>query len=697
MQASLTVAISDDFLRCFAEIPQAKQKSVMNFLTKFRQNPASGGINYEKINEASDANMRSVRIDQDYRGIVLKPDTGNVYCLLWVAKHDDAYVWARRHKAAIHPDSGNLQVFQSQYETVAVYADIPASPHALFSALKDRELARLGVPSEAIPHVRAVASDASLEALHELLPVDAFEYLSLYHAGEPYEALVADRELPAKVDVTDFASALELASSKRKFVVITEDSDLQALLSAPLSMWRVFLHPSQRKLVERNWNGPVRVLGGAGTGKTVAAMHRAVWLARNRYAGAEGKPVLFVTFTKTLVEDIRMQLAAIASPAELALIDVVNIDQWASGILKRFGYRLHVMFDDNEGRDAWAAAYTRKPDGIELSNKFYRTEFERVVMAQACETLDDYVKASRVGRGVPLTRAQRQLIWPVFAEYRGQLAAKRAREPEDAYRDALALLKKNGANLGVCSVIVDETQDLSAAALTLLRAAVPAGENDMFLVGDGHQRIYRHRVTLSRVGIDVRGRGRNLAINYRTTDEIRRWATAKLEDCAIDDLDGRPDNLKGYRSLTHGPAPEDRLLQSRDEERPILLDTIRRIEEGGVPENGICLVVRTNAEVDEYAAWLSTQGRVVRRLSRDTSDDQHAAGLRVATMHRVKGLEFDAVLIAGYRGSEALAKAFADEDDAGDYVDILTTERSLLHVAATRAKRFLALCQLAQM
>ena len=694
MQTSLTVAISDDFLRCFADIPQAKQKSVMNFLTKFRQNPASGGINYEKINDASDANMRSVRVDQDYRGIVLKPDKGNVYCLLWVAKHDDAYSWARRHKAAINPEAGNLQVFQSQHEVLAAPIVAAAAHDGLFSALKDRELARLGVPEESLPRVRAVATDASLEALQEFLPVDAFEYLSLYHAGELYETLVADREMPAKVDTADFASALELASSKRKFVVITEDSDLQALLSAPLSMWRVFLHPSQRKLVERDWKGPVRVLGGAGTGKTVAAMHRAVWLARNRYAGADGKPVLFATFTKTLAEDIRTQLSAIASPVEQALIDVVNIDQWASGILKRFGYRLHVMFNEGERRDAWNAAYTRKPDGVELTNAFYRTEFERVVMAQACETLDDYIKASRVGRGVPLTRTQRRLIWPVFAEYRGQLAAKRAREPEDAYRDALALLKKNGTNLGVRSIVVDETQDLSAAALTLLRAAVPAGENDMFLVGDGHQRIYRHRVTLSRVGIDVRGRGRRLSINYRTTDEIRKWATAKLENCDIDDLDGGSDSLKGYRSLTHGPAPEDIVLASRDEEQPRLLNAIARLEQEGVPESGICVVVRTNAEADEYTAWLSREGRVVRRLSRETPDDQREAGIRVATMHRVKGLEFDAVLIAGYRGAETLAKSFADEDDAGDYVDVLTTERSLLHVAATRAKRFLMVSQL---
>jgi superfamily I DNA/RNA helicase len=689
MQRSLKVAISDDFLRCFAAIPQAKQKSVMKFITRFRENPASTGINYEKINNAADANMRSVRIDQDYRGIVLKPDRGDVYCLLWVAKHDDAYDWAQRHKAAIHPDAGNIQVFESIHFAGTVDAHVAPERVSLFDSLKDRELTRLGVPEDALPLVRAVDSENALDALQSQLPVDAWEYLYFYSSGESYESLIADRELPARVDTTDFAAALELDSTKRKFVVITEDSDLQALLSAPLAVWRVFLHPSQRKLVERDWNGSVRVLGGAGTGKTVAALHRAVWLARHRYAGAEGKPILFVTFTRTLAEDIRSHIAAIASPAEQALIDVVNVDQWAVGILKRFGYRPRVVFEERERRNAWMRAFTRKPEGRDYPNSFYQAEFERVVLAQRCETLEDYLKVSRVGRGVQLTRAQRQLIWQVFAEYRSQLSAMNLREPEEAYRDALAILKKEGASLGIRSMIVDETQDLSAAALALLRAAVPVGQNDMFLVGDAHQRIYRHRVTLSKVGIDIRGRGRRLRINYRTTDEIRKWATAKLENCSIDDLDGQADSLRGYKSLSRGPAPEDQPIASREAERAAILDALARLHNEEVLDSGVCLVVRTNAEADEYADWLTRSGRTVRKLDRDTPDDQNLPGIRVATMHRVKGLEFEAVIIAGYRGPERLAKSHSDDDDAGVFVDAVTTERSLLHVAATRAKRFL--------
>lgn len=690
MQQPIKVALSDDFLRAFAAIPRDRQQAVIKFVAQFRQNPAAPGINYEKIQSAADPNMRSVRIDQNYRGIVLKPENGDVYCLLWVDRHDDAYDWARKHKVAIHPELGNIQVFESSHEqkVEAVPLAEPQST-ALFGRLKDREILRLGVPEETLPRVRSVKSEDDLDALQVHLPDDAFEGLFFYAAGESYEDLVREREMPEVVDTTDFAGALNRDTTKRHFVVITDDSDLEALLAAPLASWRVFLHPSQRKLIERDWNGPVRVLGGAGTGKTVVAMHRAVWLAR-KLKEVPGKPVLFTTFTRTLADDIKTQIAMIASPAERDRIEVVNIDHWASGVLRRFGYRQELLFDEKKRRGLWARALTRKPDGIEYPDSFYRAEFERVVLPQGCESAEDYMKASRLGRGVQLSRPQRSAMWPVFAEYRSQLRSANFREPEEAYRDALALLKNESASLGIHSVVVDETQDLSAAALALLRAVVAPGMNDMFIVGDAHQRIYRHKVTLSKVGVDIRGRGRRLKINYRTTDEIRRWAAARLANCAIDDLDGQPDSLIGYRSLTHGPKPEEVTSNSRVAERKVILDALDRLSADGFLQRSICIVVRTNAEATEYADWLIAEGKTVLKLDRNTGDDQESPGIRVATMHRVKGLEFDAVVIAGYRDPEYYAKEFSEDDnDAGVLVDTLTNERCLLHVAATRAKRYL--------
>ncbi len=326
--------------------------------------------------------------------------------------------------------------------------------------------------------------------------------------------------------------------------------------------------------------------------------------------------------------------------------------------MRRFGYKQELLFDEKRRREFWARALTRIPDNVDYPESFYRAEFERVVLPQGCESAEDYMVASRIGRGVQVSRLRRKALWPVFAEYRAQLRSANFREFEEAYRDALVLLKKEGTLLGIRAIVVDETQDMSAAALSLLRAAVPADGNDVFVVGDAHQRIYRHKVTLSKVGIDIKGRGRRLRINYRTTDEIRRWATAKLANCAIDDLDGQPDTLMGYRSLSHGAPPEEISSASRDAERKQLREKLTELRLEGFVDSNICLVLRTNEEVDEYADWLKVAGEVVLRLDRATPDNQDKPGIRVATMHRVKGLEFDAVIIAGYRSPEYYVEKF---------------------------------------
>jgi len=694
MAADIKIAISDDFLRSFAAIPPARQQGLVQFLTKFRHNPRSPGINYEKIFDAADDAMRSVRIDQNYRGIVLKPEKGNVYCLLWIDKHDEAYEWARRHKVLIHPDIGSIQVFEAVTE--AMSTSLPAASTAtesIFSALKDRELLRLGVPPESLAQVRGVTNEAELDVLQTHLPQESYEALFLIAAGDSYESLVCELEGPAQVDTADFAQALERDVSRQHFVVITDDHDLESLLASPLALWRVFLHPSQRKVATQDFNGPARVLGGAGTGKTVVAMHRAVALAR-KFKDVAGTPVLFTTFTRTLADDIRTQIAQIASPEERSRIEVTNIDQWALGLLRRFGYRPQPLYDEGKRRELWKRAMTRCPDEIELPESFFRAEFERVVLPSGCDTAEQYMHASRIGRGRAMSRAQKRELWPVFAEYRAQLRAANLREPEEAFRDAAALLKREKMPLGIRAIVVDEAQDLSAAALELLRVAVPEAPNDLFIVGDAHQRIYRHKVVLSQVGIQVRGRSRKLRINYRTTDEIRRWATAQLAGCSIDDLDGQPDSLVGYKSLTHGDAPIVIASTSRAEERKSILDVLRRLAESKIEPRSTCLVLRRNEEASEYATWLESEGIAVLQLTRIDGDDNDKPGVRVATMHRVKGLQFDAVIIAGYQGADHYAELFADDGDAGVMVDIETSERCLLHVAATRAKRALIVSRL---
>lgn len=686
------IAMSDDFLKSFAAVPRDQQQAVLTFVAKFRQNPTASGINYERIRDAGDPNMRSVRVNDNVRGIVLKPDVGNVYCLLWVDRHDDAYQWARRHRVAIHPDVGSIQIYAVEApevaEAVVVAPVVAEAATGLFASLKDREIRRLGVPDEMLAAVRAVASDKELEALEQQLPDEAFEALFLFAAGESYEKIVADQTAPETVDPADFVAALDRDATKRHFVVLTDDSDLEALLAAPLERWRVFLHPSQRKLVERDWTGPVKVTGGAGTGKTVVAMHRAARLAR-QFAAMPGRPVVFTTFTKTLSDDIRQHLELLCTPQELEKILVVNLDQWASTVLRRFGYKPELLYDESARRSYWQAAMSAMPASADLSQHFMRAEYERVVLPQGCETAEDYMRASRVGRGGQLGRATRKAIWPVFAEYRAQLHGANLREPEEAFRDARRLLAGQATELGIRAMVVDEAQDISAAAFELIRAAVPVAANDLFIVGDAHQRIYRHKVVLSRVGIEVRGRSRSLKVNYRTTDEIRRWACAQLEGCEIDDLDGNIDTLRGYRSLTHGDRPDVIASSSQQDDIKHIREILKQLADDSIEPRQVCIAARINDEVDAVANGLKKAGVATLRLERSTPDDPAVPGVRVATMHRIKGLEFGVVIIAAYKGATKYAELFSRDEDAGVSDETETAERSLLHVAATRAKRHL--------
>jgi superfamily I DNA/RNA helicase len=684
------IAMSDDFLKSFAAVPRDQQQAVLTFVAKFRQNPTASGINYERIRDAGDPNMRSVRVNDNIRGIILKPDVGNVYCLLWVDRHDDAYQWARRHRVAIHPDVGSIQIYAVE---AAAAAEIPvaatAAPAAqtgIFAGLKDREIRRLGVPDEMLAAVRGVASDKELEALERQLPDEAFEALFMFAAGESYEKIVADQAAPETVDPADFVAALDRDATKRHFVVLTDDSDLEALLAAPLERWRVFLHPSQRKLVERELSGPVKVTGGAGTGKTVVAMHRAARLAR-QFADLPGRPVVFTTFTKTLSDDIRQHLGLLCTPQELEKIQVVNLDQWASSVLRRFGYKPELLYDEGARRSYWQAAMSAMPASADLSQHFMRAEYERVVLPQGCETAEDYMRASRIGRGGQLGRATRKAIWPVFAEYRAQLHGANLREPEEAFRDARRLLAGQATELGIRAMVVDEAQDISAAAFELIRSAVPVAANDLFIVGDAHQRIYRHKVVLSRVGIEVRGRSRSLKVNYRTTDEIRRWACAQLEGCEIDDLDGNIDTLRGYRSLTHGDTPDVIASSSHQDDIKHIREILKQLSDDSIEPRQVCIAARTNDDVDAVVDGLKKAGVATLRLERSTPDDPAISGVRVATMHRIKGLEFDVVIIAAYKGATKYADQLARDEDAGVSSETETAERSLLHVAATRAKR----------
>jgi len=660
----------------------------MNFVNKFRIDPTGGGINYETLGGVKDKNLKSVRIDKNYRGIVYKPKKGNVYLLLWVDSHDEAYRWARNRVCEVNPKLGILQVYRVDEQQTQLEHK-PVETATLFSNLRDRELLKLGVPEKQIDMVRSITTEKELNNLQDAFPGNVFVALTWLAQGETYEEVIKTLnefggEPEEKVDTQDFTKALAHPVSRQHFQVDPSEEALTKMLHAPLEKWRVFLHPLQRKLVERNWNGPVRVLGGAGTGKTVVAMHRAAWLS-SRLAGQD--KILFTTFTRNLATDIEVNLKKIMPSDQMHLIEVVNLDRWVVGFLKKHGYDHTIVYDDRT-QDLWETALTLKPDTPVLPDEFYRQEWAQVIQPQEITSFVQYAKAKRTGRGIRLNRKERKDIWQVFEEYQMLLAEKNYRERADAMRDARQLIEKENIVLPYVSIIVDEAQDMGMQAFKLLRSMVPESANDLLIVGDAHQRIYDKKVVLGQCGIKIIGRSHKLKINYRTTEETRKWAVSLMKGITVDDLDGGDDSLGGYVSLMHGVAPLVEHYDSFNDEISTICAHLNEIRKEDEQYRSTCLVARTNNQLNEYEARLEAAGIPVYRLSGFDPEDRSRGGVRLATMHRVKGLEFDHLALCGInKGIVPMNTPDLNSDDSTVRRMAEARERSLLFVAATRAKK----------
>ena len=683
------VALAQDFLANLATLSTVVQGKVLRWALRFQSDPTSNGINYEPINGARDRNLKSVRIDQDWRGIVFKPPAGDIYVLMYVDHHDDAYRWAEGRRVAVNPTTGALQVFavESLVEPALEHARLAAVPKpsaeqqatppeekqvAMFAALSDEDLLSIGTPQELLGQVRSIHTEVELDAVQGLLPVEAYEGLFLIAAGDTVSDILNSREtrVDRAIDIDDFAAAIETAESQARFVVVADEETMAAMLNSPLSQWRVFLHPTQRKLAQGDRSGPMRVLGGAGTGKTVLAMHRAKWLAENR--ATEDKKVFFTTFTRNLAADIEENLKTLCSPSAMQKVEVKNLDAWVHGFLRRQKYDHRIIYNRKSGEaaEAWQRALTLHDASLALPPNFYEEELERVVLAQGISSRDDYRQARRTGRGVILTRGKRDAIWPVFEEYRAQLASRKLKEVDDAYRDAAALLKDKPQ--GYSSIIVDETQDFGPQALRLLRAMIPEAPNDLFFVGDGHQRIYtRNRASMSSSGINIKGRSRKLYLNYRTTEEIRRLAVATLEGCEVDDLDEGSDEVKRYKSLSHGPAPKTLTFQHMEDALQSLLQTVQ----AGLSEaRSVCVIVPTKQDTVAVQGAMKAAKLPTTILGPDERDNPDSKSVRISTMHRAKGLEFDEVILLLPQDCRGI-KSSTDE------------LKRLQYVAMTRAKK----------
>ena len=674
-----TVAIADSFFEAFEGIPRKVQRKVREFLTRFREDPRARSINYEPI-ASLDPHVRTVRIGDDYRGIVLHPDEGDVYVLVWVDHHDEAMTWAKRKRFDIHPRTGALQcltvddrgaVVAPEVTPVAA-ASTPATP-PLFARFTRDQLFDLGVPEALLTAVVSIRDEAELDVIAKGFPAEASEALYGLAAGMTYASVKA--EIDARGQVTSIADALRHPDSLRRFVIVNSDADLQAMLDAPLAKWRIFLHPTQRKLVERDYSGPCKVTGGAGTGKTVVAMHRAVHLVKSVFTAAQDR-VLFTTFTRNLAEAIDANLKELDAVA-LQRIAVRNIHAVAADVVRQAGIRFEPL-DEDDALECWREAVAEGGSGLPSSDPaFYAAEWNEVVLAQGIQDLATYLVAKRIGRKGQLPRSAREPVWQVMERFKALCGRSGRMTYPMMVAKAASYLEQHQSATAYRAVIVDEAQDMTAADWRLIRGLVPAAANDLFLVGDAHQRIYGRPVVLGRCGIQITGRSKRLRINYRTTEEIRSWACGLLEGLSFDDLDGQPERQDGYTSLMHGPKPKTVDVPSWSDASEPVLQHVRLLLSQSVQASEIGVVAPSHQRRTMLAKALDASGIPALELNKTLPRDTDP-GVRLATFHRVKGLEFRQMVVVC-------------EDTPLDPLD--QRDRSQLYVAATRARDGLMICR----
>lgn len=664
------------------ELPAPLQSVMTSAATRFLN--GDGNLDFVDLPESPDPRMFLVETGQDNAFVVERLDHSVV--LLYAGPHDKALEWAAGKYIEVNAVNGTLSLRKTVQPTeIGLFADV-----------SDEDLVRLGVPPENLTAVRQVRDADSLGNLQAILPETAFALLEWYAHGDELVDLLdlADEQVPGmepkvqRYDPDDVEGALEnpTLATQAQFVVVQNEDELLRMMSEPLEKWRVYLRPDQRRIVERTCKGPARTLGGAGTGKTVVAMHRAKHLAS---LSSEGDRILFTTYSRNLAGDIRANLAKICRPEELARIEVTNLDAWVAKYFREQDFDTRLVYGA-EVASLWEEAIRRtaSPEqGSPTLAQFYEEEWDRVVMPQEALTKDKYLKASRKGRGTRLSRRQRMEVWNVLEAYQNLLKERKVRDINMAMYECARLLESDSMPK-YSHVIVDEGQDFGNSAYRLIRAIAGSGnrENDIFIVGDAHQRIYRNRPTLSQAGIDVRGRASILKTNYRTTEETRRYAFAVLEGTTFDDLDEGEDLGDGCRSLTHGVPPQLKGFRTFPNEVAHIRNEIKKLREAGVRAGDICIVARTNDLARKYKEKLQEEGIVCYEIRQESEDNRSNPGVRIATMHRVKGLEFRHVFIVGAEADILPLRGLSGEDRISEE-ERLTREKCLLYVALSRAQQ----------
>ncbi|MCH7396743.1 UvrD-helicase domain-containing protein [Belliella sp. DSM 107340] len=676
----------DKFFESLIELPKGIQKKVIDFQRKFRDNSKSAAIHLEPIQSFRDSSLRSARVDQTYRAIIKVPESGETYYLLWIDHHDKAYEWASNKVFQWNENTQSMQVFTApevleEQSEITVESDL-VNVDGLFKDFDDQDLLKIGVPAVLLPSIRGIFNLDDLEKIEKFIPQDTFENLFYLADGAGIEQLIFEIEEGKASSVIEEEQVRSI-NNQRSFIELTDDDLFNEILEGNLKKWKYYLHPSQRKLVTSSFTGTVKVSGGAGTGKTVAALHRMKFLAETRSAGEK---ILFTTFTTALTTNLKN----LANDLEINLSDITisNIDALAFDLVKEFflvprQYKVFGMNNIKKPEEIWEEVLGAVLTSFDA--EFLIKEYTDIILYHDVKSLVEYLKAPRMGRGKAISRTQRRDIWTLVEKYNSAKAQYNYYHKEEMYNMLVNFLNEHDTKV-YDYALVDELQDFSNVELRVVRALVGEKANDLFLVGDPLQKIYDKRINFTQAGINIRGkRSRRLRINYRTTEEIKKLAMSIVNDEHYDDFDGQEEEKGGYVSLFHGQLPQYKIFHSKDEEIDFVLLEIGLLLEGEYKPEEITISSRTRNGLKDFKSKLHILNIPYTEYENGKKVG-HQNGINLLTFHNIKGLEFKQVFLVDVN-NRSCPKYFEELENwsESDRLSYFKNEKSLLYVAVSRA------------
>jgi mRNA-degrading endonuclease RelE of RelBE toxin-antitoxin system len=667
--------ISDTFTDSLSRLTGDEQKAVKTTAFDLQINPANPGMSFHKLDNAKDKNFWSVRVSGDLRLIVHKHEQNFLLC--YVDHHDNAYDWAARRKLEVHPQTGAAQLVEIRETVKEIFIplyieqeiEIAKPDPRLFIKYSDEVLLSYGVPPEWLNDVRE-ATEETIFTLTDHLPAEASEALLELATGNI--PVIAQ---PAVEGQDPFSHP----DAQRRFRSMNNIEELERALDFPWDKWAVFLHPAQRQWVERSYSGPSRVSGSAGTGKTIVALHRAVFLAKSN----PDARVLLTTFSNILANSLKVKLRRLISnePRLSEQIEVYSINE--------LGIRL---FKSNIGRPTIATkkqivemlmSISATVVGNKFSQGFLFSEWSEVVDTWQLKNWEEYRDVKRLGRKTRLPEQQRAILWSIFDKVNHQLDDDKLLTYAGLF-NRLAYYFEEQKKYPYDYAIVDEAQDISVCILKFLAALSTNNPNALFFAGDLGQRIFHQAFSWKSVGVDIRGRARTLNINYRTSHQIRQHSDRLLEP-EVTDADGNVEERSKTMSVFNGPEPSLEIFHTNEDESAFVGKWILKQHQNGVALHEIGVFVRSEKQLDR-AIKSAMEANVLYKVL-DETVETISGSIAISTMHFAKGLEFKSVAVMACDDEVIpLQERIEAITDNADLEEVYNTERHLLYVACTRAR-----------